>query len=165
MMKMFLLVYVFVIVACEKQNTTDLETKEETLSSFVLSNYKGSRLQWKLTAEDAKISDTTVIHKLKLEFFDEDLQSSSKLKADSGYIFHETNDLKAMGHIVVRSKDSVMLWADELNWSEEKQKIFTDSKVKYSKGNQIYRGKGLESDPRLKNIVIKENFRGEVELK
>lgn len=165
MIKMFLLVFIFVFVACEKQDTAGLEIKEETLSSFVLSNYRGSRLAWKLTAEDAKISDTTVIHQLKLEFFDEDLKSSSRLEADSGYIFHKTNDLKAMGHIVVRSKDSVMLWTDELNWSEEKQKIFTDSEVKYSKENQIYRGKGLESDPRLKNIVIKENFRGEVELK
>lgn len=165
MISRFLLVFIVVFVACEKQNTTDLETKEETLSSFVLSNYKGSYLEWKLTAEDAKISDTTVIHQLKLEFFDEDLQPTSKLEADSGYIFHKTNDLKAMGHIVVKSKDSVMLWTDELNWSEEKQKIFTDSEVKYTKGNQIYRGKGLESDPNLKNIVIKESFRGEIELK
>ena len=160
MMRMLLLLFIFVFVACEKQNTTDLETKEESLSSFVLSNYEGSRLKWKLTAENAKISDTTVIHQLKLEFFDEDLQPSSKLEADSGYIFHKTNDLKAMGHIVVRSKDSVMLWTDELNWSEEKQKIFTEKEVKYSKDKEDYRGKGLEADPSLKHIIIKEKFSG-----
>jgi LPS export ABC transporter protein LptC len=164
MMKIFLLVLIFIFVSCKRQNPTESEMRKEILSSFILRNYKGSRLQWKLTAEDAKVSDTTVIHQFELEFFDKDLQPSSKLKADSGYVFNKTNDLKAMGHIVVRSKDSVTLWTDELNWSEDRQKIFTDGEVKYSKGNQIYRGKGLESDPDLKNIVIKEKFRGKVEF-
>lgn len=139
-------------------------TKEESLSSFVLKNYGGSRLKWKLTAENAKISDTTIIYRLELEFFDESSKRSSILKADSGYIVHATNDLRATGNIVIISSDSVTLWTDELNWSEEKQKIFTDGEVKYSKRNQIYRGRGLESDPSLKNIVIKEKFSGEVEF-
>ena len=165
MRKIFLFVLIFIFVSCKRQNPTELEVREESLSSFILKNYKGSRLQWKLTAEDAKVSDTTVIHQFELEFFDENSQPSSKLEADSGYIFNKNNDLKAMGHIIVRSSDSVMLWTDELNWSEERQKIFTDGKVRYSKGNQIYRGRGLESDPHLKNIVIKESFRGKVELK
>ena len=161
---MFLVILVFFIVACEKQNTTDLEIKEESLSSFILRNYKGSRLIWKLTAEDAKVSDTTVIHQLELEFFDENSQPSSKLKADSGYVIHKTNDLKAVGNIVIKSSDSVTLWTDELNWSEEKQKIFTDGQVKYSKDDQVYHGRGLESDPSLKHIVIKEKFSGKGEF-
>jgi len=160
MIKMFLFVLIFIFMSCEKQNTTELEIKEESLSSFILRNYKGSRLIWKLTAEDAKISDTTVIHQLELEFFDENSQPSSKLKADSGYVVHKTNDLKAVGNIVIKSSDSTTLWTDELNWSEEKQKIFTDREVKYSKDNKVYRGRGLESDPSLKHIVIKEKFSG-----
>ena len=165
MIKVFLLVLIFVFVSCEKQKTKELETKEESLSSFVLRNYEGSSLKWKLTAEDAKISDTTVIHQLKLEFFDEDSQLSSKLEADSGYVINKTNDLKAVGNIVIISSDSTTLWTDELNWSEERQKIFTDREVKYSKGNEIYRGKGLESDPALKHIVIKEKFSGKGDFK
>ncbi len=164
MTKMLILVLAIVFMSCEKQNTTEFEIKEESLTSFILKNYKGSRLIWKLTAEDAKISDTTVIHQLELEFFDENSQPSSKLKADSGYIIHKTNDLKAVGNIVVKSSDSVTLWTDELNWSEEKQKIFTDGEVKYSKDKQVYRGKGLESDPSLKHIVIKEKFSGKGEF-
>lgn len=155
---------IFFLIVCDKNKTTEIELREESISSFILRNYEGSKLKWKLTAEDAKISDTTVIHELEVEFFDKNLESSSKLEADSGYVFHKTNDLKVMGHVVLRSSDSVMLWTDELNWSEEKQKIFTDGEIKYSKGNQIYMGKGLESDPNLKNIVIKEKFSGEVEF-
>jgi LPS export ABC transporter protein LptC len=165
MRKMFLFVLIFIFVSCKRHNPTELEVREELLSSFILRNYKGSHLQWKLTAEDAKVSDTIVIHQFELEFFDRNLQPSSKIEADSGYVFNKSNDLKAMGNIVVRSSDSVTLWTDELNWSEERQKIFTDGEVRYSKGNQIYRGRGLESDPDLNNIVIKESFRGEVEIK
>ncbi len=164
MIKIFLFVLIFILVSCEKQNATELEMKEESLHSFVLRNYTGSRLKWVLTAEDAKISDTTIIYQLEVEFFEKDSKSSSKLRADSGYVFHKTNDLKAMGNVVINSSDSVTLWTDELRWSEEKQQIFTDGEVKYSKGNQIYRGTGLESDPSLKNIVIKEKFSGEVEF-
>jgi hypothetical protein len=70
-----------------------------------------------------------------------------------------------MGNTIVKSSDSVTLWTDELNWSEEKQKIFTDGKVKYSRGNDIYFGKGLESDASLKRIIIKEKFSGQGEFK
>ena len=161
---MLILMLAFVLMSCERQNKTELEIKEESLTSFILRNYKGSRLIWKLTAEDARISDTTVIHQLELDFFDENSQPSSKLKADSGYVIHKTNDLKAVGNIVIKSSDSVTLWTDELNWSEENQKIFTDREVRYSKDNQVYRGRGLESDPSLKHIVIKEKFSGKGEF-
>lgn len=150
---------------CDTQKTTEMEIKEESLYSFVLRNYEGSRLIWKLIAEDAKISDTTIIHKLELEFYDENSKVTSRLSADSGYVIHESDDLKVMGNIIVKSSDSVTLWTDELNWSEEKQKIFTDGKVKYSRDNDIYFGKGLESDASLKRIIIKEKFSGQGEFK
>ncbi len=164
MRKNFFLLIIFFLILCDKQKTTEIELREESISSFILRNYEGSKLKWKLIAEDARISDTTIIHHLNVEFFDKNLESSSKLEADSGYVFHGTNDLKVMGHVVLRSSDSVTLWTDELQWSEERQKIFTDGEIKYSKNNQIYMGKGLESDPDLKNIVIKEKFSGEVEF-
>jgi LPS export ABC transporter protein LptC len=165
MRMIFLFVLMFYFLGCNSQNETEILMKEESLSSFVLRNYDGSRLKWKLIAKNARISDTTIINQLELEFFSENLNQSSVLKADSGYIIHKTNDLKAIGNIIIKSSDSVTLWTDELNWSEEKQKIFTDGEVKYSRGNEIYRGIGLESDPSLKHIVIKQKFSGEGEFK
>ena len=150
---------------CDKQKMTEMEIKEESLYSFVLRNYEGSHLIWKLIAGDAKISDTTIIHQLELEFYDENSNITSWLRADSGYVINELNDLKVMGNIIVKSSDSVILWTEELNWSEERQKIFTDGKVKYSRGNDIYFGKGLESDASLKRIIIKEKFSGQGEFK
>jgi len=150
---------------CDNKKTTEMEIKEESLSSFELRSYEGSRLGWKLIAGDARISDTTIIHGLELEFYDENSEITSRLKADSGYVIHDLNDLKVMGNIVVKSSDSITLWTDELNWSEEKQKIFTDKKVKYSKDNEVYYGKGLESDASLKKIIIKERFSGKGEFK
>lgn len=149
---------------CDKQKTTEMEINEESLSSFELRSYEGSRLIWKLMAGDARIADTTIIHRLELEFYDKNSELSSRLKADSGYVINDLNDLKVMGNVVVKSSDSTTLWTDELNWSEERQKIFTEKKVKYSKGNDIYFGKGLESDASLKKIVIKEKFSGKGEF-
>jgi LPS export ABC transporter protein LptC len=160
MKKFFLFVMVFILISCEDKKITEAELREESLSSFVLRNYEESQLKWKLTAEEAKISDTTVIYNLKLVFFSGDLEPSSTVEADSGYVVQKTNDLKAMGNIVVESSDSVTLWTEELNWSEEKQKIFTDKEVKYTKESETYIGRGLESDPGLKHIVIKEKFSG-----
>lgn len=160
MRKIFILSLILSIFACERKNTTEKIIKGEQVSSFTLRNYKESLLKWKLTGNNAKISDTVLIYQLKLEFFDEKSNLCSKLKADSGYVFQETNNLKALGNVVVQSEDSVILRTDELNWSEKRQKIFTDSKFEYSKGNEIYRGKGLEADPGLKQITIKEEFSG-----
>jgi LPS export ABC transporter protein LptC len=163
--KIVLFILIFSFLRCEHKKEIEMSAKEESLSSFTLKNYDGSKLKWKLTAQKATISDTTVINQFELEFFDEDLNRVSILKADSGYIIHKTNDLRAKGNIFIISSDSVKLWTDELNWSEERQKIFTDGEIKYSKGNEQYRGKGLESDPSLKHIVIKEKFSGEGEFK
>ncbi len=160
MRKICLLLAIISFMACNRKKTTEMEIREESLSSFILRNYERSQLKWKLNAKEAKISDTTIIHQFELEFFNENSQLSSRLKADSGYIIHETNDLKAMGNIVVKSSDSITLWTEELNWSEERQKIFTDGEVKYSKSDEIFFGKGLESDPGLRKIIIKEKFSG-----
>jgi len=151
---------IFILISCEDRKITEAELREESLSSFAIRNYEESRLRWKLTAGEAKISDTTIIYNLKLVFFSVDMEPSSTLKADSGYVVQKTNDLKAMGNIVVESSDSVTLWTDELNWSEEEQKIFTDKEVKYIKNSETYMGRGLESDPELKHIFIKEKFSG-----
>lgn len=164
MIKVLLWLLVIFFMSCDNKKTTEVEIKDETLSSFVLRNFSGSQLKWKLIAQNAKISDTTVIYKLELEFFDRDAQPTSKLKADSGYVVQKTNDLKAVGNIIVKSKDSVTLWTEELNWSEERQKIFTDKEVKYSKNNEIYKGRGLEADPDLKHIIIKEKFSGKGDI-
>ena len=160
MKKLFLFVIILILISCEEKKITEAELREESLSSFVLRNYEESHLKWKLTAEEAKISDTTVIYNLKLVFFYENLQPSSTLRADSGYVVQKTNDLRAMGNIVVESSDSITLWTEELNYSEEKQKIFTDKEVKYTKENETYTGRGLESDPDLEHIIIKEKFSG-----
>ncbi|MEO0292953.1 MAG: LPS export ABC transporter periplasmic protein LptC [candidate division WOR-3 bacterium] len=165
MNKIFLIFALLSFWSCRNPEETENIKKEESLSSFVLKNYKGSKLSWRLIAKKAKISDTISIYGLEVEFFEINSGISSILKADSGFIFNNNKDLKVMGNVVITSSDSMKLWTDELNWSEDRQKIFTDSEIKYSKGKETYKGKGLEADPDLKKIIIKEKFTGEGEFK
>lgn len=138
---------------------------EEKITTFTISEAQGDLIRWELQGESAvDRGDTVIIYRFLLKFYNCDGAITSTLKADSGYIFEETNDLKALGNVVVETDDSTTLWTDELNWKEKEQKIQTESTLKYKKGNTFYTGKGMEADPDLKCIVIKEKFTGEGEF-
>lgn len=150
---------------CERSEELKVQKTDERITAFTLNEAHGDLLQWELQGESAFYRrDTIIVYCFLLKFYNNDGIVKSTLRADSGYVFEKTNDLKALGNVVVESNNSTTLWTEELNWIEKKQKIQTDSTIKYKKGNKIYSGIGMESDPDLKRIIIKKKFHGEGEF-
>ncbi len=161
----FILLMIAGLFGCEKENNLEITKESERVTSFTLKEVNKSSLQWELKGKRAVyLRDTIVIYELQLFFYNREGSFTSELKADSGYVFENTKDLRAMGNVIVQSKDSTILWTRELNWIQKEQKIQTESPVKYKKGDKIYTGKGLESDSDLKHIIIKEKFQGKGEF-
>jgi len=65
----------------------------------------------------------------------------------------------AQGHVLVVSKDGAKLETNLLRWDNARQKIMSDDSVRITRGKTVMTGIGLESDPSLEHVVIKEKFK------
>lgn len=103
--------------------------------------------------------DTTWVYSLKIEFVKKGKKTST-LTGDSGLYIPRTGDMTAFGDVSVRTEEGARLWTSELKWQAEKEEIFTDKEVLIKKKGKTIKGKGLISDPELKNIVIQGKVEG-----
>jgi LPS export ABC transporter protein LptC len=92
--------------------------------------------------------------KLDVKFFSTTGEFFSQLWADSGMIDMESNDMVAIHNVVVVTNDSLRLETQSLNWDDEDEMISTEDSVVFYKKDETVRGKGLYSDPGLKDVVI-----------
>ena len=157
-------VLVFSIQSCQRDSKTDNDdggtpVYKEGAEKFVLVDTKENKKNWVLRAERAdSYDDSIIIYEVSVEFFDKEGEYYSTLTSDSGIVYSKSGDMTAKGHVVVVSEDSTVLKTDYLDWNNKRQKILTDDRVEITKENSIITGKGMESDPNLEHIEIKEEF-------
>ena len=158
------LVILLVLSGCKKGYTEDetVPKADEIVQSFSVIETNEGKPLWKIAAKEAKefekkniieLSDVTLI------FYDSTGSMISTLKADSGTVFTRNNNLASSGNVKVTSVQG-NLFTQHLYWDSERKKIWTPDTIRYIKGNERYDGIGLESDPNLHHIVIKEKFKG-----
>lgn len=161
----YLVVLLLIFCDCSEEQKVEIPDFHEEIKDFRLTEMSGDLLKWELSGNRAvSRRDTIIVYEVNLTFFNNEGNVSSTLRSDSGFVIEKTNDLTALGDIVIKTADSVTLWTQKLNWIEEEEKITTDREVRYKKDGKLYRGTGMESDPDLKHIKIKKNFRGEGEF-
>ncbi len=153
------------LFGCRKgyQEEESVPKADEIVQSFSVVETKEGKPIWKIKAQEAKEFEKQNIIKLSkvvLVFYDSTGSIISTLKADSGTVFTNNNNLSASKNVKVTSTQGD-LFTQHLYWDSKKEKIWTPDSVKYIKGNERYYGVGLESDPDLHHIVIKEKFKGE----
>jgi hypothetical protein len=72
-------------------------------------------------------------------------------------LYEETNDVVALGNVVVISDSGITLRSDSLRWDSRRQKVLTEAFVTIARANgETLRGFGFESDPNLKHLSIKK---------
>lgn len=91
-----------------------------------------------------------------VDFYDTEGSHTSKLTAAGGVMNEKTNDVEAVGNVVVVSDSGVTLYTERLQWSQKTEKIISDVDVMITteKGDTLY-GNGFESDPELTEWTIK----------
>ena len=110
------------------------------------------RLTWVLRATTAQVfeeRDEVEAETIHIDFYGEDGQVSSVLTADRGIILRRTNDMRALGHVVVRNAAGDELLTEELAYDAPNEKIRTDAFVTLIRGRDVLTGYGLEADPDL----------------
>ena len=91
---------------------------------------------------------------LEVHFYNDSSQLQSTLKADDASIDEETKIMFAKNNVILTSVDDKKLETDELLWDENRNKIYTDKKVKITTGKEVIFGEGFTSTPDFKQYSI-----------
>ena len=101
------------------------------------------------TPRQTLLSDGVVVH-----FFDEEGVETSELHSREATVNDMTNDLEAIGDVVVTSSDSTVLRSERLYWNNAKQVIHTPDDVWITSPKESIQGKGFEAQQNLRNYRI-----------
>ncbi|HTR81373.1 MAG TPA: LPS export ABC transporter periplasmic protein LptC [Bacteroidota bacterium] len=120
---------------------TDSGIVRAILKAGHISSFEGS----KLTKLDSGVH---------VDFFDEHGMHSSVLTSQTGKVDENTNNLEAIGNVVVVSDSGVVVHTEKLFWDNRRQLIHSDEFVTISSPKENLQGHGFESDQNLKNYKI-----------
>jgi LPS export ABC transporter protein LptC len=98
---------------------------------------------------ETRLSDGVTVH-----FFDEEARESSVLTSTEGKVDDVSNDLEAMGNVVVVSNDSTVLRTERLFWDNKRRLVHTPEFVVITSPKETIQGRGFEALQDLKNYRI-----------
>jgi len=136
----------------------------EGMSGVRIQNFKVGDTRWVLTADSAAVfreKKRVEALPVQIDFFEDDRHVST-LTADVGILLQATDDLEARGDVKVVTEEGTILTTEILFWDHQKSLIHTDEFVRIEKDGDVLTGVGLEADPGLDRIDIKNAVEGTV---
>ncbi|MEN2280615.1 LPS export ABC transporter periplasmic protein LptC [Algoriphagus sp. SE2] len=93
---------------------------------------------------------------IDIQFFDEEGNITTTMKANKGYYLREDNLYKGVGDVQVENmlKDQ-SLKAEEMFWNPNKKQIYTEKFVTVRDGQTLFNGTGMEADESFTNYKLK----------
>jgi len=100
----------------------------------------------------------TRLDTLEADFYDEEEQVTSHLKANSGEIYDQEAEgrrrVKTWGDVLLIGREGQTVRADTLWWDEVRDRVHTDGPVEITEEGDVLRGIGFESDTELTEMRI-----------
>jgi LPS export ABC transporter protein LptC len=92
-----------------------------------------------------------------LEFYDNQSQLISTMRADYAYYNSEESLWRATGNVVIVSqKENRQLDTEELFWDQREKKVFTEKFVRIEQDDEIIMGEGLEAPQDFSDYTLKK---------
>ena len=131
---------------------------QQTIESMSVTETKGGRANWTLEASKARVleSDKRIfLDEPRVKFFSQGKYAST-LRASSGTVSTENYDIWAQGDCYLETVKGEKLFAKNLRYRSDIQKIVTDDPIRLERDKQVITGLGMEATPDLEKIVIKK---------
>jgi LPS export ABC transporter protein LptC len=96
---------------------------------------------------------------VKVDFYDEEGIHKSVLTSQNARVIDDTQDMYAMGNVIVVSDEGAQLFTEELIWVNAEQKVISHVPVVLKTETETIYGDYFKSDPDLKEYEI-VNTRG-----
>lgn len=116
---------------------------------------------WGDRAESYAGDQTMLLQGVRMHFYEEGEQSAV-LTAESAEVDQQTEYTTARGNVVVVNREGDRLESEVLHWDPEKRLIHTEEFVRFTSGDQILTGYGMDTDPDLTNVRIHRQFEGDL---
>ncbi|HXH17698.1 MAG TPA: LPS export ABC transporter periplasmic protein LptC [Chitinophagales bacterium] len=100
---------------------------------------------------------------LKLNFFDDELNVTSKLAANYGIYFTKKEEMMVRDDVVIVNAKGEMLNTEELTWRRKDEKLYSGKFVRITTPEEIIYGTGFEAKQDFSDYTIK-NISGIVHL-
>lgn len=130
---------------------------QQTLETFTLRQSYQGRLGWEMQASQAWLkedSSAAILREPRMQIYQEG-RVASRLRAAKGFVQTATYDIRLSSQVVVNGvQEQAELSTDELHYSDQKRKFFTDKPVLVKKPGSTMRGRGLEATADLSEITI-----------
>jgi LPS export ABC transporter protein LptC len=137
----------------------------EGIRGITLQNFHVADARWVLHADTASVyregKKRVEAQWVSIDFYQEE-EHISTLTSDRATLVQATDDLEARGNVRVVSDDGAVLKTDVLFWDHARAKIHTDQFVEITRGDNVLTGVGLEADPGLDRVDLKESVRGHI---
>ncbi len=154
------------LTACE-QETPDLppgleDYPAQQTNDYLTRHTKGGVPVWELRGDvaerfpDRPIMYLTGVHMV----FYRDGERDGVLTAQTAEMDQRTEATVTRGDVVVLTEEGRRLESEILLWDPQRSLIHTDAFVRFTDGDQVLTGYGLETDPDLTNVVIMKQVEG-----
>ncbi len=100
-------------------------------------------------SQQTQMSEGVVVH-----FFNLLGEQTSVLTSKEAIVDERTNNLEAIGNVLVVSEDSTKLRTEHLYWDNQRQLVHTPEFVQITSPKEKLQGHGFESDQSLRNYKI-----------
>lgn len=179
-LSIFLIASLLTLSACSSHSnsTSSIEKPDQWIEKFTITETRNGIPIWILRSEMAQVynkQNKATLDQISIQFMNPPKNNSFKsllvtkksqtlaarLSAPKGEVNLDTHDLTLWNGVKVQSEDGTTLFSEQLRYSTEKQKIFTEAPIKIVKKDSILIGEGLEADPDLSTVKI---FRHEASI-
>jgi len=89
-----------------------------------------------------------------VDFFDEFGRHTTTLTSLRGSVDEGTNNLEAIGNVVIRSDSGTTVYTEKMFWDNQRQLIHSPEFVRIVSPKEELQGTGFESDHNLRNYKI-----------
>ena len=162
-----LIVIALSVISCEKKVGTIQKIDILTLPSLTAKDFTttytdSGKLQLELSAplmesyDKAETPYSEFRFGINVLFHDGNKEPVASVIAKNPRYTHNSNLWELKDSVIVINESGDKLETEVLNWSEEKDLIYTDRFVKITNEDQVIHGFGFESDSHLNNRKIKK---------
>jgi LPS export ABC transporter protein LptC len=121
------------------------------------------QVQWELFGEKAERysgEEDLYLIGVRMLFYEDGLLSAT-LTSQRGRVNEATHDMTAKGEVEIVTEDDRTLRSEILHWDNERQLIHTAEYFRATDAGQVLTGIGLETDPKMTDLVIMRQVEGD----
>lgn len=157
--------------ACERDNSASIKVQEKVdlpdqeIWNFKITATDKGKLQAVINAGHMQRYENRSValfdKGVHIDFYDEQGKAASVLTAKGGELDENTNNVKAIGNVLVVSDSGFTLNTEELYYYKESGRILSNVRVMVTtEDGDTLRGVGFESDTQMNSWVIKQPYDG-----